>query len=224
VDGKVLTTYTAPGTCEVVGSTSKCTYPSTPTDCTLSGKVCKLGECVVAGAATPSVAGEIVVTEFMPRSISGTDHGEWVELYNPSSKSLDLKGCILKDDSSNTHTIASSVVVASKGYVVLAMSSDPLKNWGLPKVDYAYGVSDFVLSNSGTDQIVVVCGGLEIDRVKFGSSQVVLATARQLDGNKLSAALNDDAATNWCAATAKYGNNGTADVLGTPGTANAVCP
>ncbi len=217
VDGVTLTTHVTPGACTNVDGLASCEYTPETTDCGQDGGSCLDGACVPAGTGnTPDAAGEILITEHMPRSQSGTDNGEWVEVHNPGAEALDLGGCLLKDDNADSHEIAGTLVIPAGGYLVLAKSADPVANHGL-QLDYVY--SGFNLSNSG-DAIIVECGGLVIDQVGYPDTAVILGAALQLDPDSYDAGLNDDPGV-WCAATQVYG---TADKLGTPGAANEQCP
>lgn len=168
---------------------------------------------IEAAPVQPSVDGEVIVTEFMARSQSGTgDTGEWVELYNATTRLLELQGCRIQDDGTNSHQVGASVVMEPGAYVVLAASADPGKNHALPPVAYAYGEA-FVLGNSG-DEIELVCGDVEIDKVVYTSSKVVLAKSASLDMSN----------GKWCGATTPYSTSGGTTWYGTPGAANPPCP
>src|SRR5205085_2930315 len=80
-------------------------------------------------------------------------------------------------------------------------------------------VSSFSFTN-GADQIVVSCGGVEIDRVAYDHAQgfpIKAGASAALDPGMLDAQAND-AASSWCLSIASYGPE-----LGTPGAANAPC-
>lgn len=161
--------------------------------------------------AAPSTAGDLVFIEMMVRSKTDTDLGEWVELYNASGGLLELEGCILRDDDGDTHTIAGSVLVAAGGTVILGKSDDFFT------ADYIY--TDFHLAN-GPDEVVLECGGTEIDRVNYDDAWYALATSTQLDPGYYDA-LSNDFLANWCPGTTDYCPCGK---KGTPGTANLECP
>jgi len=163
----------------------------------------------------PSKAGDLIITEFMANSMGGTDYGEWVEIKNSSGKELDLKGCLLKDDGSDSHAIAGSLVAAPGQYLLFARSGDPAKNNGISP---SYVYSNFQLSNS-EDEIVIVCGGVTIDRISYISAWVTQGVAIQLAPDKTSDTLND-LLDNWCLATSSFG---TSSLKGTPGQANSNC-
>lgn len=163
----------------------------------------------------PEVAGDLLLSEIMPRSQSGSDNGEWFELHNPTRSPLELEGCEIYDN--RAEPIDASLIIEPGGYAVFARSSDPAVNHGLPRVDWAYG--GIAMSNSG-EVIGIRCGGTIIDQFDYPSSLVVLGAAAQLRPDVLDP-VAADAADAWCIAPAGVGF-GTADKLGTPGAAT-VC-
>ncbi|MDP7114605.1 MAG: lamin tail domain-containing protein, partial [Myxococcota bacterium] len=163
--------------------------------------------------------GAVIVTEVMqnPAAVSDND-GEWFELHNTTGSSIDLDGCELSDDDGLDHTIAGSLVVGGGGYLVLATEADPALNGGF-SVDYEYG-GGLNLTN-GDDEVILSCGGLQIDRVGWDDG----ATFPDPTGASMSLApayldqyANDDGA-HWCEATSTFG----AGDQGTPGSANDPC-
>ncbi len=98
--------------------------------------------------------GDLVVSELLvnPAAVSDTA-GEWFELYNPTARTLDINGLVLRDNGSNSHTIAapSALLIAPGNYLVLGRNGDSAVNGGyLPH--YVY--QDFTLANS-SDSIVL---------------------------------------------------------------------
>ncbi|MEM1324969.1 MAG: lamin tail domain-containing protein [Bacteroidota bacterium] len=162
--------------------------------------------------------GDLVITEFIanPAAVSDSD-GEWIEIYNATDAPIDIEGYILKDDGSNEHEIASSVVVPAMGYVVLGANADQTMNGGV-EVDYEY--SSFGLTNS-EDEIILECDGTEIDRVNYNDDDfpIEAGVSTNLNPDFLNA-LDNDSGENWCEATSAYGDGD----LGTPGEANDACP
>lgn len=238
-DGLKVINATAPGLCTVENDAAKCTFPSTQTDCSLDGKKCSAGQCVdvtvdpcnpnpcaagftcvegkcvADGTGVVPQPGDVVFTEFMAKSTGGTDKGEWVEVYNLSSGPVDLGGCSLKDYAADNHVIVGPLVIASGSYLLLARSAVPAENFGI-EPDYVY--TAFSLKND-PDDIVLQCGGKEVDKVSYTAAEAVEGVSRQLDPDAYDAALNDSM-TNWCASVLTYG---TAGKLGTPGLENSQC-
>ena len=171
-----------------------------------------------SGVGQPTMSGQLVVTEFMadPDVLNDSD-AEWFEVHNPhATRSYDLKGCLIEDLDSDSHTVGSSLVVAPGGYAVLSIGPSPGT-----ATDYVYG-GGWQLANSG-DEIVVKCGGTVIDEVNYDTgpnfSNPTGGASTSLDPNKIDATKNDDG-MNWCDGT----NNYTPNNKGTPGTSNTLCP
>ena len=166
---------------------------------------------VVYGSAP--AAGELVITELQPDPDAVADEtGEWFEVLNLSAGAVDLSGCELADQGTDSHTIVGSVVVEPGAYAVLGRSEST--NGGVT-LDYVYG-TDISLGNSG-DELAIRCAGALIDEVVYlGSWPFGAGTATQLDAS--AGAANDDVGQ-WCEATAVYGDGD----LGTPGSANGAC-
>jgi hypothetical protein len=215
-DAKVLLTYAAPGLCANDNGAPKCTYSESTTDCSLTGKECKDGACVALATPKPDQAGQVIFTELMPKSMAGTDNGEWVEIYNTTDKTFDIGGCSLKDKDTDNHLITGSLLIGPGKHLVLARSKDAVANHGLPH-DYVYGTG-YSLANTD-DEVILVCNAIEIDRVDFLSYWVQEGATAQLDPAAYDGVKND-AFENWCFATATYG---TAGKKGTPQAANTPC-
>jgi len=160
----------------------------------------------------PDTAGDLLLSEIMPRSQSGTDNGEWFELYNPTRSPLELEGCEIFDN--RAESIDASLIIEPGGYAVFARSTDPAVNHGLPRVDWNYG--GIALNNSG-EVLGIRCGGTVIDQFDYPSGLVVLGAAAQLRTDVLDPIEADDAES-WCIAPEGVGF-GTADKRGTPGAA-----
>ncbi|MCA9784820.1 MAG: lamin tail domain-containing protein, partial [Candidatus Cloacimonetes bacterium] len=159
----------------------------------------------------------VVINEIMQNPLAVTDEfGEWIELYNPNLYSVNLRGWVLKDDGTDSHTISpeADLLIAPGAYLVLGSNSDTGLNGGAP-VSWAWG-SEFALGN-GTDEVVLVAGLTEIDRVAYDNG----ATFPDPNGfsMELIDVVSDNAVgANWMTAQTVYG----AGDHGTPGAANSV--
>jgi uncharacterized protein YqfB (UPF0267 family) len=153
-----------------------------------------------------AATGAIVISEFMADAGKVSDNdGEWVELYNPGETALDLSGWTLKDADGDSHILSpdAPLVIAAKGYLVLARNENSGTNGGLT-VDYQY--ADFNLANSTDEIIIVDATGQEVDRVAYTSDW-------QISGGislGLKDATKDNSVyDNWCyAAEAWSGSKG----------------
>ncbi len=67
--------------------------------------------------------GQVKISEFLPNP-SGSDEGEWIELFNSGNTSIDLAACKLQDNSARIFTIPEegNFNIAPNAYLVLAKS------------------------------------------------------------------------------------------------------
>jgi hypothetical protein len=169
----------------------------------------------------PALAGEVVITEFMPDpSVLSDASGEWFEVRNTTADPLTLKGCVVSDlqATPSTFTITTDLVIAAGAVATFASSASP----GFTP-DYVY--PSFPLANVtglNTDAIQLSCGGTLIDAVVY-SSAFSWATGRaaSLDPDFTTATGNDTSVA-WCPATTTYGAGATPD-RGSPGVFNPDC-
>ncbi len=183
--------------------------PCVPDPCT-APEICVAGVCTGAAAPMP---GEVVFNELQPNpDIVSDEQGEWLEFHNTSAVTLELDGCELYDQGSDSHTIAGSVQIEPGGFAVLGRAE--AANGGVT-LDYAYG-NEISLAN-GDDEIGLRCGGAVIDELIYSNSWPfgAGASAQLTPGAGPS---NDDPGQ-WCEATVPYGDGD----LGSPGAANAAC-
>ena len=196
-----------------------------PFNCGACGNVCS-GLCC-ASSCTPSSAtncgacghacttGMLVVNELMidPATVGDTV-GEWVEIYNPNPWSIDLRGFVIRDLGTDTHTITSAapVIIPAMSHAVLAVNASSATNGGVT-VLYQYAGVD--LGNAG-DEVRIDAFGTVCDEVVWAGTFDVNGRSKELSRNHRNATANDTAA-NWCTATVVYG----AGDRGTPGAENS---
>lgn len=123
------------------------------------------------GAFAALMPNDLIITEVMANPAAVSDSvGEWFEIYNSTSVSIDLGGLVLRDEGSNSHTInaESNAIVAAGGYFVLGRNPDFSLNGGVP-TNYSY--SNFSLSNS-SDSIVLEFDSVIISSINYGSGSV----------------------------------------------------
>ncbi len=179
-------------------------------------------DCEIGKVWPPFFADGLVITEFMPNPATVTDAvGEWVELYNPATTDIDIRGYTLMV---NNKAVAladgvTPVIVPGGGYAVLGHKADPGVNGGLTVVDALDGLS---LSNSATVTLAIVHpNGITVDQVTYNEPGWPAATSGrslQVDLAAHATAANDDGGV-WCYGGAAYG----AGDFGTPGLANVAC-
>ena len=160
-------------------------------------------------------AGELVINEIMQDpDVPADKYGEWIELYNATDHPIDINGCVLSDNGTDSHIIDSSVIIASHGYSVLANEGNESLNGGLNE-DYVY--SGVALAN-GVDEVVLTCGLVEIDRVEYDDG----ATFPDPNGASMnldSFLADNNVGSNWCDAMSVMASGD----KGTPGTKNDDC-
>jgi hypothetical protein len=139
--------------------------------------------------------------------------GEWFEIHNVTTRTLDLKGLRVRDDGGSSFAIAGSVLLQPGGFAVLGNNANPTLNGGAP---VSYGYTGFALANSN-DAIEIVKGQTLIDRVTYTTS--VSGVSRTLKTQSYDVVANDLLA-NWCQAQSPYGSGD----LGTPGAQDLTCP
>lgn len=215
-DLKTLVHYQGAGSCTEVDGQAECAFNFWYEDCSEQGKECKAAKCVdIVVEAKPTNAGDVIISEFMAQAGPEPDYGEWIELYNTTNTALNLKSCALIDMSGQAHTFFGNLVIEANGYLVLARSDDPTKNYGL-QPDYVY--SGFLLDN-GSDYIILKCGLKKIDELFYQSAFITEQHSTQLDPD-LFDFVSNDLATSWCASQFTYG---TAGRFGSPGEPNPDC-
>ncbi len=168
---------------------------------------------VVHLVATP--VARIVINELMPDPALASDAtGEWIELYNWGTASIDIQNWKLFGNSGgDTARITSSLVIAPGDYVVLGINGDPTANGGVT-VDFVYR-SGYSLNNSTTTGDIVVlrdAAGATVDSVVYVSPPIGASMALR----DASADNTDAKGTNWQTSTTPYN----ASDEGTPGSQN----
>ena len=151
--------------------------------------------------ATP--VARIVINELMPDPALVADGaGEWIELYNWGTASIDIQNWKLFGNSAgDTARITASLVIPAGGYVVLGINGDPAANGGVP-VDFVYR-SGYSLNNSTTTGDVVVlrdAAGATVDSVVYVSPPLGATMALR----DASADNTDAKGTNWQTSTTPY--------------------
>jgi hypothetical protein len=195
-------------------------------NCGLCGNVCAdaTGSCASSGASCLHGAcideGIMVVTEVMidPDNTNDTN-GEWIEVYNASDQTIDLRDWVISDDGADSHTIGAlnPILISPWSYGVLARNTNPALNCG---VTADYGYSSFSLGNAG-DEVILTAAGCVVDRISYTSGFDTVSKTKQLDPYSLTAAANDSTenASVWCDAQTSM----TCGDMGTPGAENAEC-
>lgn len=118
-----------------------------------------------AGAAQSASAGDIVITEIMQNPSAVADSsGEWFEVFNQGTQTLNLNGWTIRDAGSDSHTISQDVFVASGAYAVLGRNSNSSTNGG---VTVAYQYSGITLANGADEVILDDATGTLVDQIFY---------------------------------------------------------
>jgi len=151
-------------------------------------------------------------------------NGEWFELYNAGTRSVDLQNLVIADSSASGrqpyHLITSSVVVPSGGYATLGTSTNTATNGGAT-IDYAYGGALSFTNNGDAVKVSRVYGTdtVTVDRTAWASGAISgqNGISRELKNPALDN--SDMDGSNWAdaLATAVYGLGG----RGTPKAQNS---
>ena len=164
--------------------------------------------------------GDLVISEVMMDSDAVYDYlGEWFEVYNTSTMSIDLNGLYLGSDGQSGETLNVCLGIEPGDYLVFTANDDTSLNGGVTS-DYDYNRSKLQMSNS-SDTLSVESGSNVIDEVAWTSKTALgqsAGVAAQVHTNSLTAQLNDYASI-WCGADSLLSSGD----YGTPGSANSLC-
>ncbi len=170
----------------------------------------------------PVVPVELVIAEIMAIPYNADSQpGEWLELYNGSTKTLDLTGWILKSGKAGQVTLP-ALTMAPGTRLAFGGSTDKLYNGGA-QVDWAWPVT-FGLDDV-EDTVSVLHGTAVIDAVHYGvqTPTPTSGEALQLDPAHHAVEFNDFAKY-WCQADQPINDaDPTSSDLGTPDKANSTC-
>lgn len=148
---------------------------------------------------------DLVISEILqnPRAVADSV-GEWFEVLNRGTTTVDLRGFTIKDDDHDSFTVDASLPVGAGERVVLGRSVTA-------PVDFAYGDA-MALHNSSDELVVLDRDGIQVDRVAWDDGRTFP------DPNGASMVLADTESDNgpggaWCEAAVSWSG---AD-RGTPG-------
>jgi competence protein ComEC len=156
-------------------------------------------------------APRVVISEVManPRAVRD-EQGEWVELENLDSQSVDLRGWTIASRNDRGITIDRALTIAGHGFVVLARDGDRSANGGIA-ADYAY--HEGLTLGNGADWLVLrTPDGHTADSVAWTSA--IPGASRALRDASVPHA--DVLGPAWLTSTTSFGRGD----LGSPGKAN----
>ena len=112
----------------------------------------------------------IVINEINYKSSDDFDTGDWIELYNPNSTSIDISNWVFKDNSdSNSYIIPEGTSIQGDGYIVILRDIDDFSEY-FPEITNIIGEFDFGLSASGDAIRIYNSDGVIQDEVNYLSS------------------------------------------------------
>jgi hypothetical protein len=153
--------------------------------------VARSGILLILSVSTPvaqaALISDLLITEVMANPSEVLDlEGEWFELYNPMTESVDLNQIYIRDDGSDIHKIdhGDPLLILPNQYFVLGRNMNSSTNGGFT-ADYVY--SSFTLGNND-DEIVFsndADGRDELLRLDYNSKFVSAGRTRELkrEGN-----------------------------------------
>jgi uncharacterized protein len=160
--------------------------------------------------------------------VSGDTLGEWFELFNYGTTTVNLKNWNFKDQSTTlqTFTITTDLLIGPGQYRVIGTNANTATN-GNVTVDFAYGTTVFFLVNNAADAIIMTdSDGVERDRVVFGGNSFPGNSFPDTSGGSISLKspeLDNSVGTYWCISNTVWLGSTETD-RGTPRTPNACAP
>jgi hypothetical protein len=156
----------------------------------------------------------IVVTEVMvnPSAVSDT-YGEWFEIYNNDTISIDLAGWRIADSEDDLHelqTVSIEFYIIPGDYLVLGRNADSAENGGY-NADYEYW--GFQLANSSDEIFLIDDEGRIVDEIEYQYPSFPFSSGASMYLRNIDYDNNVD--TSWAMSDMEYGLGD----LGTPGRA-----
>ena len=170
------------------------------------------------GEQTEINQGDLLITEIMHNPEQVNDwKGEWIEIYNNSEQTLDLKSLDFKSTQEDGFQISDTHLLKPTEYFVLAANGFEGTNGGV-FVDYTYDYKKFKLTEQ--EEISISIGGKEIDRVTYKAKTPENQPRHSLSLDPLQYQSRDsETNNNWCPASSAYGQGD----FGTPKKKNDPC-
>ncbi|MFK7926865.1 MAG: S8 family serine peptidase [Myxococcota bacterium] len=152
--------------------------------------------------------GDLIITEMMPNpSLCADERSEWLEVFNTTSRPIDLADLVVMDETGTYGLVQGSVIIEAGDFAVLGRSSEASFCDGGVRPDGYYGATP-TLDNSGDKLFIGVAQtGLALDSTPRWS-QGINGRSWQLDGSGT-----------WCASRDIFSSG----QAGSPGRANPTC-
>ena len=157
---------------------------------------------------------QIVISEIMPNpSLVSDSNGEWLEVYNADSVTIDFAGWTIKDAGTDEHLISTqegSLLIEPEEYFVFGRNANQNENGGY-EADYEYSG---IIFGSAEDEIILLDPeGREVDEVYY-TNAFPFSSGASMYVQDLSS--NNNIVSNWAESTTPYGLGD----FGTPGLPN----
>lgn len=118
----------------------------------------------------------IYISEVSANHEKGTGENDWIELYNGSSSTVNLRGYYLSDDDTDLYKwMIGDVSISSNGYAVIEATSHVTRQ--------SDGVATFGISASGETLFLTAPNGLIVDVFDTGALSVGLTSGRVIGDN-----------------------------------------
>jgi len=123
---------------------------------------------IVSVQAIPPSNARVIINEIMYAPDTKTGYVEWVEIYNPNSKQIDLSGWQIADATNKPVAIPKNTTIAPKGFLILTKNK-PAFLAQFPKVKTVVEIKLPALNNTGDTVIVMSRANKTVDVVKYES-------------------------------------------------------
>ena len=204
-DGVLIASVTTT-TYSDMGLTAGTTYTYEVSAVDTSGNEGLKSDPVTATTSSGSTGGHVLISEVFYDTPGRDNQEEWIELYNPTSSTVDLSGWTLSDNT-KTYTIPSGTIINPGSYLVIARNKNGFFN--------LYGFYPDIsglnlnLGNRGDQVILKDPNGQEIDFVAWEGYvtgwDITAPTGSSIERNPSS--VDTDSVSDWTV-TSNNGNPG----------------
>lgn len=225
-DGLGRVTYAAVCT-PVAPGVRVCSFPPTTTPCAPVGSLCSIADATCYPAVSAPLANELVVTEVQHTPSASAPQGHYVELYNRTTKNLNVGGLEVTDKlSAATFTLPAAPRVVTPGtFFVLGASTQTAANGGITvDVEWPGGFSITRPSGASVAGLQVRAGATVVDDFQWTTAFPAGpdGTSMELSSHVLRTARASSRGRAW------YWCNGasalpTSSGFGSPGADNGTC-
>jgi len=219
-DGYVLTQIAADGGVTAVDPSAGCPEGATDGGGGAAEAAVTSGDGSAGAMAcpTPLGPGDVVFDEVMISSVAGSsDRGQWLEVRSTRSCMLDLIGLHASaphGQSFHTMDVTTDTWLEPGGFFLIADSTDPTENGGLPGLVLAWTGSPADALHKTSDTVTLSVGTTILDSLTYPSKKRTVGTSMAFPAD-CSPSLRTDFAS-WKASTASWAQG----LFGTPAAPN----